>query len=64
MHRQLADTAGKLRAETSAALARQQQAWRAELAAERERQRAELAKRAERTSAGGNGPRRGRRRPG
>ncbi len=44
MYRWLTGTAGKLRAETDAALERQQQAWRAELSAERERQRAELAR--------------------
>jgi hypothetical protein len=42
MNRRLAQTAGKLREQTDAALARQQQAWRAELSAEREHQRAAL----------------------
>jgi len=44
MQRQLNRTAGQLRQETNAALARQQQAWRGEISAERERQRAALAK--------------------
>ena len=43
MQQRLADTAGQLRAETNAALAKQQQAWRSELSAEREHQRAQLA---------------------
>jgi myosin heavy subunit len=43
MQQQLTETAGNLRKETDAALARQQSAWRAELSAERERQRADLA---------------------
>ena len=44
MQRRLAESAGQLRAETNAALSRQQQAWRGELAAEREHQRAEIAR--------------------
>lgn len=44
MRRQLAETAGNLRAETDAALAEQQRAWRAELSVERGRQQADLAK--------------------
>lgn len=43
MQQQLAETAGNLRAETDAALARQQRTWRAELSAERDRRRADLA---------------------
>jgi hypothetical protein len=44
MQRQLTETAGRLRQDTNAALARQQQAWRAEISAERQRQSAALAR--------------------